>query len=153
MSSKIELLIEKFIGAGKNWRGEYYEIFQNPTKREMKTIADLNNGDFRFIADAKKKKLYIFSTEFHHSDAWAVIAENTGDSRRMYKTNDLFGGAFEAGQVQNWGFRDNMYKRTVLAEWVNDPDIFAFTGKWGLNVVEWIELSNNGIIKKSDRGY
>lgn len=137
MSKRIDLLLEKFLTAYDSYAG-YHEIFVNPTKREMKDIMD-KHKNLRFIADKKKKNVYVFPVDAFHARTWNdYISKETNDSRKMYGDGTLFGGALENGQVENWGFRDRLYKPEILAEWVLNPEEWKFAQKW-FDVMGWIE--------------
>jgi hypothetical protein len=52
----IDQLLERYLmGFKKN--GVIQDVFENPTKQELREL----EGMYRFIADAKKKKVYVFS--------------------------------------------------------------------------------------------
>jgi hypothetical protein len=67
--------------------GKNYEIFVNPTRKEM---IGFDEDGFRFLADAKKKKLYIFHPYILHEmaayDIW-------GDDIELYKAPWILLGA------------------------------------------------------------
>jgi hypothetical protein len=138
MENRIELLLEKFLTAYQGpWGDEYFEIFVNPTKREMKDIQD-KHRNIRFIADSKKRKVYVFSTNSLHRRTWDEhIAPETGDSRKMYSDETLFGGAMEGNTLVNYGVQDGLYPKDVLAEWVLHPDVWKFAQKW-FDIQGWI---------------
>lgn len=50
---------------------EYYEIFKDPTQKEMNDVTEkINNKKYlRFIADPNKKTLFVFSPSMFHVDA------------------------------------------------------------------------------------
>lgn len=63
--------IEERFYKGDNVRGEYYEIFKNPSLDEIREVLnDKYEGDeeIRFIADYQEEDVYIASTELVHSD-------------------------------------------------------------------------------------
>ena len=143
------MLLEKFLTAYESYRG-YHEIFINPTKREMRDIMD-KHKNLRFIADSKKKKVYVFSAEAFHGRTWNEhISKEIGDSRRMYDDETLFGGAIENGQVENWGFRDGLYNPQILSDWVNNPEIFKFAQKW-FDVMGWIEREGYDLERRASK--
>ena len=68
----IDLLLEKYLNSAKLYDGNTYDIFINPSKKELKEIGDSSyrGTGFRFIIDFKKKNVYAFSTEMIHR--WAL---------------------------------------------------------------------------------
>lgn len=60
----------------------FVEVFENPTKKEFRDAAnstswDKISGNFvRFIADLKKKKVYVWHPESIHADAWKQFGDN-----------------------------------------------------------------------------
>ena len=137
--NKIDMLLEKFLNAYNDpWGNGTLEIFVNPTKREMKDITD-KHRNLRFIADSKKRKMYVFPSNALHRRTWDEhIAPVIGDSRRMYADETLFGGAIEGTTIINYGVQDGLYPNDVLAEWVLHPDVWKFAQKW-FDIQGWIE--------------
>ena len=136
--NKIDILLEKFLNAYNDpWGNGTLEIFVNPTKREMRDIMD-KHRNVRFIADSKKRKMYVFPSNALHRRTWDEhIAPVIGDSRRMYADETLFGGAVEGNQISNYGFQDGFYQNWILAEWVLHPDVWKFAQKW-FDLQGWI---------------
>lgn len=62
----LRLLIEEFVKGVKH-DDDYFEIFSNPTFNEIKKIESFPY--FRFIADDKNKKVYVFNSNLLHSYA------------------------------------------------------------------------------------
>lgn len=146
--NKIDALLEKFLTAYTN--NGYNEIYVNPTKREMRDIQNAQ-GELRFIADKKKKNVYVFPVNAYHRATWNDhIAKELGDSRKMYADDTLFGGAIEDGVVENWGFSDGYYKPSILADWVLNPDEWKFAQKW-FDVIGWIESQKEGLERRGAR--
>ncbi len=81
---------------------KWVEFFVNPSKKEMKDASGGGGGRagsvaIRFIADLKKKKVYVWHPHFMHHSAWKEIGD-----KRVY-SNDvtlLAGIAEERGS--NW---------------------------------------------------
>lgn len=65
---KIRELCEEFVDAVKYSKDEYYEIFKNPTSKE---VSDAKSKEFgiRFIIDFKNKSFYIFNDNLLHAAA------------------------------------------------------------------------------------
>jgi hypothetical protein len=140
--SDINLIVEKYLTAIKDY-GSIVEIFVNPTKKEMRDdVGDI----FRFIADAKNKKVFMFSQHTLHSRAWAnAISKETNDNRRLYFDPDLFAGVVEGNKVYNWGVQDKMFTREVLEEWMTHPDMFDWAKKW-VNISEWMKRNRKDVM-------
>jgi hypothetical protein len=134
----IDMLLEKWLLAYKNY-DHTYEVFVNPSKKELAEIS--SGGNYRFIADGLKKNLYVFSVDSFHKRTWDEnIRGQINDQRYMYKTPTLFGGAIDGGKVVNWGWRDGMYGDGIIEEWLTHPDMFDFTTKkYGINITKWME--------------
>jgi hypothetical protein len=96
----IDLLLEKFLTAFKKY-GHTLEIFENPTKSELREIGDV----FRFILDSKRKKCYIWpATGAVHADAWTHIKKQLNDARPLYKSSTLIPGVKEqSGWIHIYG--------------------------------------------------
>lgn len=75
--------------------GKIYPIFVDPTKKELKEVGD---EGFRFLADAKAKKLYAFSIYILHQFA----ANDFMDGVDLYKTPHILAGTIgKNGQVED----------------------------------------------------
>lgn len=137
--SDIDILLERYLLGFKN-RGHVWEVFENPDQREIKDLPGTQNGKyFRFIADAKNKKVYVFGTDVYHSVTWNEnIRQETNDSRWMYKDPTLFAGAFEDGEVLNWGFSDGYYTKDIVDYWLSHPTMFDFAKKYKLDITAWM---------------
>ena len=68
---KLKELLEEFQTGFKSY-GEYFEIFVNPSRKEI-LEAGKETGSVRYIIDFKKKKLYVFSALLLHVDAANVL--------------------------------------------------------------------------------
>lgn len=135
--NRIDCLLEKFLTGFKE-SGHTVEIFVNPTKKELAEISD--NGNFRFIADAKNKKVYAFPVNQYHRRTWDnVLKRELSDHRSIYKDPTLFAGAKEGSSVRNWGWGDNFYSTNVIEEWLTHPDMFDFAKKFGIDIGQWME--------------
>ncbi len=67
-------------------RIKWVEFFVNPSKREMNDASGQGRGgvtSIRFIADNKKKKVFVWNPEFLHNSAWKQIGD-----KRVY-SNDI----------------------------------------------------------------
>ena len=91
----IDLVLEKWLTAFKKY-GHTLEVFENPSKKEMRGW----ETRFRFIADAKRKKVYMWpATGAVHVDAWLHIKKMLNDSRPLYKSSTIVPGTVENGWV------------------------------------------------------
>ena len=87
----IDLVLEKWLTAFKKY-GHTLEVFENPSKKEMRGWED----SFRFIADAKRQKVYMWpATGAIHGDAWVHIKKMLNDARHLYKSSTLVPGTCE----------------------------------------------------------
>ena len=94
------LINEDFLTATKNIKGGTVEIFENPSRKEMREAMD--KFGLRFIADSKNKKVYVWkSSEMLHSHAWTEIKKETGDTRKLYKTPELLTGQFKTKAISD----------------------------------------------------
>lgn len=85
---KLRELLEEFKEAIKVGN-VYYEIFSNPTKKEIEELTKEQSA-VRFIIDFKKKKLYVFKAEGLHLPA-SKILKIPYDYREVDKGNYYFG--------------------------------------------------------------
>ena len=93
--NNINLLLEKYLTGFKKY-GHTVEVFENPTRSELRDVG----GRFRFIADAKRQKMYIWSAMGAiHADAWLNIKKQLNDSRPLYKSSTLVPAVYENGYV------------------------------------------------------
>ena len=93
----LENLNEKFYKGFKHkyMDNNYFEIFINPSLRELKDlISNSKHWKLRFIADKKTKKVYLVDSEVIHG----VIADEialSDDYRNLLSGIGTFGGKFE----------------------------------------------------------
>ena len=78
-----------------------YEVFVNPTKKEIKDAIGDSDG-YRYTIDFKHKKVYVFSADAVHEDLFNMVDELP--SYFMYWNGDrthsfIFTGAVERGNV------------------------------------------------------
>ena len=93
--NKVDILLEKWLTAFKKY-GHTLEVFENPSKKEMKGWEDR----FRFIADAKRKKIYMWpASGAIHGDAWTHIKKELNDSRPLYKSSTLIPSVYDKGNI------------------------------------------------------
>ena len=57
---------------------DYVEFFENPSKREMLEVGKVGQElggkmTIRFIADNKKKKVYVWTSAVMHNKAWKLL--------------------------------------------------------------------------------
>jgi len=147
MTCHIDLIVEKYLTGYMRGGGHMTDIFENPNTKEMRELG----RTFRFIADAKRKKIYIFEQGNMHSRVWKELKKVLNDSRDMYMVDSLFGGTIENGKVMNWGFEDGMYPLPVIEEWATQPDMFDFANKW-VDISGWMKKNMDWMIRKSDKG-
>lgn len=100
-------LNEKYFKRIKGRYGTSFEVFVNPTKKEL---MEAGAGDYgvRFIADNKYKKLYVWNAlKLIHQEAW----ESMGFSGHIiYKDDYMLGQARHIGSGR-WLVRSNYEKR------------------------------------------
>lgn len=66
-----KLVSEEFVtGFSNRLNSEYVEVFSNPSKQRINKLSEEFNGKryIRYIADGKKKKLYVFPPSALHFD-------------------------------------------------------------------------------------
>jgi len=121
----IDILVEKYLTGFKD-RGVLHDVFENPTRKEMGEFETI----YRFIADSKNKKIYVFSHRVMHVDAWMYIGKELHDNRKLYDDPTLFLGAVEGRNVFNWGFGDEYYDWEAIQTWLDNPDMFDWASRW-----------------------
>ena len=73
-----ELYVTSFTQQGGLGSGLYVEIFVNPSKTELRDMSKIGSSlghdpagsNVRFLADIKDKKVYAWSPNITHVDAW-----------------------------------------------------------------------------------
>lgn len=65
-------LNEKFF-TGLNRSGNTYEIFKNPSRKEIKEASDFTGGGYRFLIDFKNKNFYVWPETLFHEFAMTEI--------------------------------------------------------------------------------
>lgn len=65
---KLKTFLEEFKTGVKHGK-KYFEIFVNPTSKEIREAGKNTNNIVRYIIDKKKKKLYIFPANLLHDEA------------------------------------------------------------------------------------
>ena len=93
---KLRDLLEEF-KTGIKVYGKYFEVYVNPSKKEIEKITKKTDGLVRFIVDYKNKKIYMFDFKvLHHK-----VAKELGISYR--DENFYFGsGDVEHGKIVDW---------------------------------------------------
>ena len=137
MDTNIDLLVEKYAMGFKKF-GSVRDVFVNPTKQELKELGNI----YRFIADAKHKKLYVFDHNLFHVDVWERLKVELKDPRSLYQAYDMFGGAIESNRVFNWGFNDRYYDYEVIEYWLEEPTLFKWTKKW-VDIDVWMKKNDH----------
>lgn len=126
MSSKIDLLLEKFLTA-YDWKGHYEEVFINPSKAEMRELMRASDTTVGVIMDRKANKIYAFNRDRQiHSQVWKKI----GDNRKLYKTDEIL--------TAEWDIRNNKWNYSSQGLFTDDLDIlraviradWSFFKKW-----------------------
>lgn len=118
----IDQLLEKYLTAFNKY-GHTLEIFENPSKKEMRGW----ETRFRFIADAKRKKIYMWpATGAIHSDAWTHIKKVLNDSRPLYKSSTLVPAVFDGGYVYIFGAKG--IPHSIAQQW--DYEDWSFVKKY-----------------------
>jgi hypothetical protein len=88
-----EFFMGKKIMAPWMSKEKYVEIFINPTKSEIKKIPKKDN-EVRFIADSKKKNVYVWDGySAIHDQVWKVLKNELKDNRKLEDRTLLMGGA------------------------------------------------------------
>lgn len=58
---------------------EIYDVYKNPTSKELKLLMDWTKRGFRFVIDADTKNFYVTSVELTHSDLFDRSKEIKND--------------------------------------------------------------------------
>jgi hypothetical protein len=124
--SEIDLLLEKFL-TGYDIRKHYEEVFENPTKSEMRELMRASSDTVGVIMDRKNKKIYAFNRDRQiHGMVWRRI----GDSRKLYQTDEIL--------TAEWEIRENKWNYSSQGLFTDDIDIlrsviradWSFFKKW-----------------------
>jgi len=118
---KIRRFHEKFVGAKVPYydAAAYYEIFINPSSKEMLEAADKFNM-LRFIMDSSTKSFYAFSEELVHLEAAEEIYGSSRELESLEKAHKLILGSAEL-KVGKLNFVDSDWehptKKQKLMDW------------------------------------
>lgn len=115
ISSKFILQqLESFSKTGRVF-GRLVDVFENPTSSDLKELSkqakdfQLNLTEVRYIADARKQKVFVFNSELAiHADIRMIL----GYSTEHYKTPHLLNGEarFQRGKLSALSQRDLISK-------------------------------------------
>lgn len=118
----IDVIVEKYLTGFKKY-GHIVDVYENPTKKELREIGDKT----RFIADAKNKKVYVWSAMGAvHGDTWTKIKKETNDPRSLYKAGDLLTGVWEGNFARMYAAD---YMAPAVRKKVKEND-WSFVSKW-----------------------
>jgi len=130
----INILHEEWVGTSKKVFGgggkESYDIFKNPSNKEMREV--MENNRYRFIASSQKKILYVFSPSLLHDFA----AEELGLLKDYNSSQSklLFGVAHLNKIESIWKYK--ILEKTVKKE-IKKMD-WSWAIKW-LNIKEYLD--------------
>lgn len=120
--NEIDLIIEKYLTGFKQY-GHIVDVYVNPTKKELKEIGEKT----RWIADAKSKKLYVWSAMGAvHGDTWAKLRKEMNDPRHLYKSDELLTGVWEGTFARMYAID---YMAPSVRKRIKDQD-WSFVSKW-----------------------
>ena len=95
------------------------DIFVNPTKRDMKELV----FDCRFIADNKKKKLYVWDAwrAYHQDVAEKIFGsfDDTSDEKKLYGTAEQKGAKWKITSSDSYGGRPTPEEMMKKYKWMN----------------------------------
>lgn len=125
MSSKVDILLEKFLTA-YDWKGHYEEVFVNPTSQEMREVFRASNDTVGVIMDRKNNKIYVFNRDRQiHSQAWRQF----GDNRKLYKTDELLTAEYSQ-RDKKWNYSSqNIFTELKTLKVIIRAD-WSFFKKW-----------------------
>ena len=94
--NNIDLLLEKFLTGFKKY-GHIIEVFQDPTRKELSEFS----GKWRFIADERKKAVYVWDAMTAiHADAYVAIKkDHDPEIALIYKHPSILPGTVDNGVV------------------------------------------------------
>lgn len=136
----IQYISEEYFARYDRW-----EIFKNPSIRDLKKIGDKK---IRFIADNKDKSFYVWKFDLLHWDAWRLAIKKKLNDKRKYDNHvfiDLFPGRGvllgNSIKILNSDALE-MYGESLGTDCINLPKEvnkkFEWTKKYLKNFDEWI---------------
>lgn len=157
-----QYLTEKYVNTIKH-SSSTYDMFVNPSKKEIAEIESqsFNGEGFRFLADFKEKKVYIWSTEIIHAQ---MIEDNPKTFTQIlwneYWAHAMDADRFLSGTIENgsvesdiWRAFDskaNRLKGNMAREglqkapfWNMERNDFKWLAKYGINPNEAKRLVTN----------
>lgn len=103
-----EYLKEEYVASGKTcYGGKSYEIFKNPSKKEIADCANPNEGDVRLCVDLKEKCIYVWDMRLTHADASPAL------EREGFLPKNAYPGLVGERLLYAYGF----YKNGKLEYW------------------------------------
>lgn len=92
---KFHQINEAFFTAYKI-HNQIVEIFTDPSQHEIRKEFGDNKNQFKFIADSKAKKIYVWVAYLgFHTDVWEEIRKELHDARKdIYKSTDIIAGMY-----------------------------------------------------------
>lgn len=102
-----QYLTEKYFKRVKGRYGTSFEVFVNPTKKELMEVGGGEYG-IRFIADDEYKKLYVWNAlKLIHQEAWEAMGFK---GHIAYRDDYMLGQARHIGSGK-WLVKSNYEKR------------------------------------------
>jgi hypothetical protein len=89
---KLRELMEEWFKTVKNIEGDTYEIFVNPTQKDIKDLNKAGIGYVRFLIDLHDKKVYIWDGDELHQDVSRKI-------KKPYRLKGTKGYAWGSGYL------------------------------------------------------
>jgi hypothetical protein len=101
-------LNEKYFGTVRTFTppaGDY-EIFVNPSKKEMREATD-EDGGYRYIIDFKRKKVWMWNANAIHMDIFNVVDEiKPDDDLALLFTGDFDGKKYNSDTLNMYDEKD-----------------------------------------------
>ena len=113
------------------WGGSITDIFISPTKSDM---AELGK-EARFIADNRKKRLYVWNahTAYHQDVAEKIFGsfDDTSDEKKLYGTAEQKGAKWKITSSDSYDGRPTPEEMMKEYKWMNKYiDINEFFNSW-----------------------
>lgn len=116
---------------------ESFEVFINPSKSEMNSVGRESKikNTLRFTALGRGKKMYIFPSDFFHSDLYDLLRDEYNIDIDEHQKDVFSGVARKVGNKWQVSRSDSSFpERMDYKDW-------KWVEKW-LDIKEWLEYDN-----------
>jgi hypothetical protein len=116
-------------------RGTTFDIFVNPTRKELAELKSISKEGVRFFVDCKKKNIYMYSAEVLHDDMVDHISDLSWFNYTKYymegkQVDRVFSGHMAWGskvESDTWNIGGDLWRHARTPENIADMKTLLFT--------------------------